>query len=136
MHGATPTARAAGRLTEQLSDDLPRRHALGQRMPVSPVRTEDDIVRPQMRAAAGRYGFLTDVGVAGAGDVAGLVAPGELLLGPANVDHLAIEMEDLLLRERVGCVQRGRHLDTPIELRQNLRPVRANEHHLFGAGTE
>ncbi len=34
-----------GRLAEELGDNLPRRHALGERVAMPPVGAEDDIVR-------------------------------------------------------------------------------------------
>ena len=48
VHAAAPAARAAGLAAEQLGDQLPRRHSLGQGMAVTAVRAEDHVVRPQM----------------------------------------------------------------------------------------
>lgn len=43
MHAPAPTARAAGRTTEQLRNQFPRRQSLRQSMPVPAVRAEDGI---------------------------------------------------------------------------------------------
>ena len=54
VHAAAAAVRAAGRPAEQLGDQLPRRHALGQGVPVAAMRAEDHVVRAQMRAHARR----------------------------------------------------------------------------------
>jgi hypothetical protein len=60
---------------------------------VSPVRAEDNVVLPQMRADAGRDGFLTDVGVTRAVDEPALMATRQLLLRLADELHRAVEGE-------------------------------------------
>ena len=78
MHAAAAAVRAAGRAAEQLGDQLPRRHALGQRVAVAAVRAEDHVVGAQVGADADGDRLLADVGVAGPVDQAALVrtAPG------------------------------------------------------------
>ena len=58
VHAAAASLRTAGRAAEQLGEQLPRRNALGQRVPVPAVRAEDDVVAAQVRTNARGDRFL------------------------------------------------------------------------------
>jgi hypothetical protein len=100
VHAAAAAVRAAGLPAVQLGDELPRRHALGQRVTVAAVRAEDDVVGPQMGADAGRDRLLADVGVAGAVNQAALVGARQPLFTAADPRHRAVQRQQLVLAQR------------------------------------
>src|SRR5262249_28156699 len=91
VHAAASALGASRGAAEQLREDLPWRHALGQGMAMAAVGAEDDVVFSQVGADADGDGFLADIGVAGAVDEAGLVAAGELLFTAADEEHLPVQ---------------------------------------------
>jgi len=93
MHAAAAPARTTALPAIQLGDELHRRDTLGERVTMSAVGAEDNVLRAQMRAYAGRDRLLADVGVASAVDQAALVRFDQLLLGAANQQHLPIKLQ-------------------------------------------
>ena len=73
MHAAAASLGTAGRAAEELGEQLPRRHALGQRVPVPAMSAEDDVIAAQVCTNAGGDRLLADVSVAGSMNQAALV---------------------------------------------------------------
>ena len=96
MHAATAPLRTAGGPTEKLSHHLTRADTFGQRVPVSPVRAENSVVRAQMRANACGNRLLAYIGMAGAVNQPHLVRAGQLLLCVADGQQLPVKREKLL----------------------------------------
>ena len=61
------------------------------------VRAEDNVIVPEVGADTAGDGFFTDIGVAGSVNQAALMSFRERLLGPADDEHLAVKVEQLLL---------------------------------------
>ncbi len=91
MHAAAAPLRAAGRAAEELGEQLARRHALGQRVPVPAVGAEDDVVAAQMRTDAGGDRLLPDVRVAGPVNQPALMRSRQLLFAAPDHEHRPIE---------------------------------------------
>ena len=102
---------------EQLGDQLPRRNALGERVAVTAMRAEDDIVRAQMSADAGGDRLLADISVAGAMHQAALTGAGQLLLRPADEEHGAEKGEQLAAGQRGFGLGQHRGVAMPWEVR-------------------
>ena len=103
MHAAAASPRATGVAAEELGDEFHRRQALGQRVAVSAMRAEDDVVCAQMRTDADGDGFLPDVGVASPVDQPALMAARQLLLALPDELHGAIPRKHLLFGRGHYC---------------------------------
>ena len=97
VHGAALAPGAAVDAPVQLRHDLPRAHALGQRLDVVAVGRDDVIVVPEGAQRADRHGLLADVEVAEAADLAQRVRLRGLLLETAAQQHDAEHPVQLLL---------------------------------------
>src|SRR5262249_18873042 len=93
VHAAAAPARATRLASVKLSEKLARIQSLGQRMPVSAVGAENDVVHAQMRADPNGDGFLPHVGVASAVDEAALMRLGQTLFAQPDGLHAPIERE-------------------------------------------
>src|SRR5438876_763257 len=79
----------------------------GQRMAVTTMGAEDNVVGSQMGAHANGDGFLADVGMARAVNQTALVRAGQLLLSPPDEEHAAIKREKRFLAQADWL--RGQH---------------------------
>ena len=84
---------AAVDAAEQLGHDGARRHAARERLAVIAVGRDDVVVGAQHRDRAGADGFLSDVEVAEAADLAERVRLGAALLEAALQQHRAQQLE-------------------------------------------
>src|ERR1700730_11323105 len=91
MHGPAAPARASRLLANQLSHELYGRQTFGQRMSMTPMGTENSIVRPQLRAYASRDCLLPHVGMARAVNESARMAASELFLAGPYQLHRAIQ---------------------------------------------
>src|SRR5262245_60813275 len=80
MHRAATAARATGCPSEQLRDEFHGRQPFRERVAMSAVGAEHDIILPQCRANTDGHGLLPHISVARAMDQPALMATGELLL--------------------------------------------------------
>src|SRR5262249_1259005 len=95
VHAAAAALRAAGSAAEQLGEQLARRDALRQGVPVPAVRAEHDIAAVEVSTDAGGNGLLADVRMTGAVDQSALMRPRQLLLAATDEEHLSIQGEEL-----------------------------------------
>ena len=101
VHRAAVAAGAALLLAVELGHHLVHVRALGDRVPVRAVRRGDHVVRLERRADAGGDRLLADAHVQEAGQLARPEALLHLLLEAADEQHLAEQLAEPLLRERV-----------------------------------
>jgi hypothetical protein len=92
VHRSSAASGAACPASEQLGKQFANGQTFRQRMAVTPVSAEDDIIRTKLRTYACCNCLLTDVSVAGAMDESSGVTSRELLLGVADQLHRAIEI--------------------------------------------
>ena len=76
------------------------------------VGAEDGVVVTQMSADAGGNSFFPDVGVAGAGNEAGLVGADQLFLATADGEHPAVQSQEGFFRMGFDALrgEGGRHM--------------------------
>src|SRR5260370_39035349 len=91
VHAAAAPMRTAGFTAVKLRDQLAGMQPLGQRVAVSPVGAENNVVRAKIGTHAHGDGFLADVSMTRAVYKPALVRTGQLLLGAANEEHAAAE---------------------------------------------
>ncbi len=103
VHRAAVAARAAFDLPVQLGHDRIDVRALGDRVAVRAVRRRDDVLALERRADSGRDRLLPDRDVQEAGKLARAEALFDLLLEPADQQHLAEEAAKLLLRDALAA---------------------------------
>ncbi len=101
MHRAALALGAAGDLAVELGHEGLGVHADGDGMAVVAVGGDDVIVLAHERAGADGDGFLADVEVEEAADLAGIIDREAALLEAADAHHLAVEL-DLLLGAKRG----------------------------------
>ena len=74
-------------------------------MTVAPVGAEDRILLTQMGADTHSDRFLTNVGMAEAGDEAAAIGPSKLFFAVPDIKHLAIERQQLVFAQiREGLI--------------------------------
>ena len=99
MHAAAAPLRATGRAAEELGEQLARRHALGQGVPVPAMSAEDDVVAAQMRTHAGGDRLLPDVSMTGPVNQPALMRLRQLLFAAPDQDHGAIKGQELVVAQ-------------------------------------
>ena len=73
------------------------------------VSAEDHVFLAQLSAHPHRYGFLADVGMAGAGDQTGKLCLRQNLLAAPDHQHLAIQLQKGIRADCLGLLSVGRH---------------------------
>ena len=91
VHAAAAPLRTAGRAAEQFGEQLAGRNTLGQRMPVSAVRAEDDVIAAQMGTNAGGNRLLSHVSMTRTMNQPALMRTRQLLFATADQNHCTIE---------------------------------------------
>ena len=113
VHRAAVAAAAAFDLAVELGHDPLDRRPLRDRVPVGAVRRRDDVLARERGADARRRCLLADRDVQEPGQLAGAEAILDLLLEPADEQHLAEEAAQDLLRDArpsgPGPLFDGRH---------------------------
>src|SRR5690606_4848536 len=103
VHRAALAFAEAGRLAHQLRHHPVDVHALGDAVPVAPVRGGDVVAVRELGANPYRDGFLTRVEVDKPGhEPGGEVLSGQVLEGP-DLDHSLVHIEQLLAAESGAC---------------------------------
>jgi hypothetical protein len=108
VHRAAPAPGDAGLLAEQLRHDPVRVHAAPEDVPVLAVVREHVVALFERRHHADDGRLFAQVQVAVAADLGASVHLAGLLLEPADQDHLAVEVDQLLFRLRPPAQARGR----------------------------
>jgi hypothetical protein len=99
VHRAALALRAAGVFAVILRHHLVHAHADGERVAVVAVGGDDVIVLAHDGHAANGDGFLADIEVEEAADLALLVASEAALLEAADAHHVAVEGDQLVVAE-------------------------------------
>jgi hypothetical protein len=108
VHAPAPPPRTARRSAEELGDKLPRLQTLGERVPVPPMRAENDVLGSQVATNPGGDRLLADIGVAGPVHEAPLVATGQLLFAQPDHLHRAVKPEPRFsLRTQIDSSRHG-----------------------------
>src|SRR5512138_1351769 len=107
MHRAAAAVRAAFALAVHLGHDGAHRHAAQQRLAVLSIGGDDVVLGRERRHGARRHGFLPNVEVQEAADLARAVELGALLLQPPDAQHVGEQPDRKLARER-NRARRGR----------------------------
>ena len=93
VHAAAASERDSGLPSEQLGDQLFRFQPLGQSVPVTSVRAEDDVVIVEASTHSGGDGLFADVSVARTEHQTLLVVTRELLFRLADRLHGPVERQ-------------------------------------------
>src|SRR5205085_6361905 len=107
MHRAAVAVRAALELSVELGHDRVRMRATREHMPVGAMRRAEDIAVVHRLADADVGGLLTDRDVEEAGQLAGAEPLLDLLLEPADQQHLPQQLAQPLLRQRTSFLDLG-----------------------------
>ena len=93
MHASPASAGAPGLSAEEFGHEFSWWHPFRECMSMSAMRTEDDVLVPQMSTNRTGNRLLADIGVARTLNQAPLMAAGQLFLGLADSLHRAVEIE-------------------------------------------
>ena len=93
VHAAALAPAVARGASEQLGEHAVELAALGDQMAVAPVRAGDPVLVGQVHHDSGRHGFLADIEVEGAGNLARLGHPARLGLERSDAHHPSVDVQ-------------------------------------------